>query len=302
MTETASMSTWPIVTKRRELLPEEEALPVSKYYDLDLHRPGPFQQELLDHAMPLNLEDVTPPENWLDVLQPEGYQKAEFGYAMLPDGAGYIASYTTYPGCTPKMLGWWFKWINIHPKHMPAGAGNVRYKIWNPADHWDHGFINGKDATDGIYTVETLDLGEGETAYASIRHPLDPRDFGLSDDRWQALNESGCFVDCCTESFHRVLDDGSYDLNNYLPGTHLFLTLSRINPWGILEKVTREWIGYRVADEGGKVVRDQDTPDWMLNEEYLRKVVIHGTVEAQQLSKFLPQLYAEYKDRPMDAD
>jgi hypothetical protein len=35
--------------------------------------------------------------------------------------------------------------------------GNLKYKIWNPADHYDHGFIKGKDKHDGIYTVESLD-------------------------------------------------------------------------------------------------------------------------------------------------
>jgi hypothetical protein len=49
-------------------------------------------------------------------------------------------------------------------------------------------------------------------------------------------------------------------------------------------------------------VRDLDTPAFMLCEEYLKKVIIHATVEAQQLSKFLPELYAHYKDLPDDED
>jgi hypothetical protein len=85
-----------------------------------------------------------------------------------------------------------------------------------------------------------------------------------------------------------------------LPGTHLCLTLSRSNPLGYMEKCTREWIGYGVKN--GKVFRDESTPASMLCEEYLKKVLIHGTVEAQQLSVFLPSLYAEYKDKPDDAD
>jgi hypothetical protein len=40
----------------------------------------------------------------------------------------------------------------------------------------------------------------------------------------------------------------------------------------------------------------------MLCEQYLKKVIIHATTEAQQLSKFLPELYARYKDLPDDAD
>lgn len=283
-----------LVTKRRVLTPEERALPLVKYYDLPLHRLGPLQQELLDR-MPLDESVVTAPENWLDILQPTGYQAAEYGYCMRHDGTGYIASYTTYPGCTPAMLAWYFHWINVHSAHQPEGQGNLRYKIWNPADHWDHYYLDGSGKAGGIFTVESLDLGEGEEMLGSIRHALDPRDFGLTEARAAALKEAGCFVDCATESFHPA-DDPTTDL----PGTHLFLTLSRINPWGVLEKITREWIGWGVND--GELVIDESTPASMLTETYLKKVVTHGTVEAQQLGKFLPQLYAEYHELPDDAD
>ncbi|HTR93004.1 MAG TPA: hypothetical protein VMI73_14825 [Trebonia sp.] len=291
------MSTEPeyeLVTRRRELSAAERELPLAKYWDLPLHRIGPMQRQLIE-AMPMDPARATKPENWIDVLHPKGYQDVEYGYCMREDGTGYLAVYTTYPGCTPQMLGWYFHWINVRSKSTPPERGNIRYKIWNQADHWDHGYINGKDKTDGIYTVESLDLGEGEEMLLSVRHPLNPRDFGLSEETEQALKDAGCFVDCCTESFHPV---GHPEIR--LPGTHLFLTLSRINPWGVLEKVTREWIGWGTED--GHIVRDESTPDWMLNEDYLKKVIIHGSTEAAQLSKFLPQLYAEYKDLPDDAD
>jgi hypothetical protein len=51
-----------------------------------------------------------------------------------------------------------------------------------------------------------------------------------------------------------------------------------------------------------RVFREESTPASMLCEEYLKKVLIHGTTEAQQLSVFLPSLYAEYKGKPDDAD
>jgi len=40
----------------------------------------------------------------------------------------------------------------------------------------------------------------------------------------------------------------------------------------------------------------------MVEDEYLRKVLIHSTTEAQQLSVFLKDLYSEYHDLPDDAD
>jgi len=193
------------------------------------------------------------------------------------------------------MLSWWFRWLNVHTKGMPKYKGNLKYKIWNPADHYDHGFINGKDKWGGIYTVESLDLGQGEKMIYTIRHPFNLRDYGLTEEREQALKAAGCWVDCAYESFHSV--DPSH---TQLPGAHLCLTLSRRSPLGFMEKCTREWIGYGVKD--GKVFRDETTPASMLCEEYLKKVIIHATVEAQQMSMFLPELYAEYKDKPDDED
>jgi len=283
-----------IVTNRRGLSPEEEKLPLAKYYDLPLYGPGPLQQQLID-AGSIDPKLAIKAEDFLDLLQPTGYQKAEYGYCMMEDGTGYLAVYTTYPNCTPEMLSWWFRWLNVHTKGMPKYKGNLKYKIWNPADHYDHGFINGKDKWGGIYTVESLDLGQGEEMIYTIRHPFNLRDYGLTEEREQALKAAGCWVDCAYESFHSV--DPSH---TQLPGAHLCLTLSRRSPLGFMEKCTREWIGYGVKD--GKVFRDETTPASMLCEEYLKKVIIHATVEAQQLSKFLPELYAEYREKPDDED
>jgi hypothetical protein len=283
-----------IITNRRELSAEEKKLPIAKYYDLPLHSPGPREQQIID-SCPLDPALAIQAENFLDLLQPVEYAKAEYGYCMMPDGTGYLAVYTTYPNCTPQMLAWWFRWLNVYTKGMVKGQGNLKYKIWNQADHWDHGFINGKDRSGGIYTVESLDLGEGEPMVYTVRHGLNPRDFGLSEEREQALKAAGCWIDCCYESFHSPEPP-----HEQYPGTHLFLTLSRKNPLGGLEKITREWIGYGGQD--GKVIRDWTTPDSMLCEAYLKKVIIHATSEAQQLSKFLPELYAQYKDKPDNED
>ena len=71
-----------------------------------------------------------------------------------------------------------------------------------------------------------------------------------------------------------------------------------MNPLGIAERISRMWFGYTVKD--GKIVRDESTPSSMLCEEHLRKTLIHATVEAQQGIKWLPQLYAEFHNKPDD--
>ena len=283
-----------IFTNRPELSPEEKKLPLAKYYDLPLYPPGPREQQIID-AGPIDPKLALKAENFLDLLQPTGYAKVEYGYCMMEDGTGYLAAYSVYPNCTPEMLGWWFRWLNVHTKGMPKDKGNLKYKIWCPPDHYDHGFINGKDKWDGIYTVESLDLGQGEEKKYTIRHPFNLRDYGLTEEREQALKAAGCWVDCSYLSFHSM--DPSH---TQYPGSVFGITLSRQSPLGFMEKCTRQWFGYGVKD--GKVFRDETTPASMPCEESMKKVIIHNTVEAQQLSMFLPELYAEYKDKPDDAD
>ncbi|MCU6760899.1 Uncharacterised protein [uncultured Roseburia sp.] len=54
-------------------------------------------------------------------------EKAEIGYCIMPDGTGYIANLTKMPGVTTEMIDWWFAW---------HGLDNLRYKIWDPEDHY----------------------------------------------------------------------------------------------------------------------------------------------------------------------
>jgi hypothetical protein len=287
-----------IIINRPELSPEEKKLHLAKYYNLPLYSPAPLQQQILD-AGPMDPKLAIKAEDWLTLLKPTEYNPVEYGYCMMEDGTGYVAMYSVYTnGCEPKMLAWWFRWLNIPPKNQPfgpTGLDNIKYKIWCPPDHIGHGFVNSKDKWGGIWTLESLDLGQGDQKAYTIRHPFDLKDYGLTVEKERELKDAGCWVDCAYETFHTV------DLEHKcLPGTHLMLTLSRPCPVGGMEKITREWIGYGLKD--GQVWRDESTPAEMLCEEYLRKVMVHATVEAQQLNKFLPELYAEYKDKPADED
>jgi hypothetical protein len=287
-----------IITNKPRLLPGEEKLSMAKYYKLPLYPPAPLQQQILD-AGPMDSKLAIKAENWMDLLKPTGYNPIEYGYCMMGDSSGYIAMYSVYPNnCEPKMLAWWFHWLNIPPHNQPlgpTGLDNVKYKIWCPPDHIGHGYVNGKDKWDGIWTVESLDLGQGDEKVYTVRHPINLKEYGLTEEKENELKAAGCWVDAAYETFHTVDPE-----HRQLPGTHLMLTLSRPCPIGGMEKITREWIGYGVKD--GKVWRDESTSADMLSEEYLHKVMVHATVEAQQLSKFLPELYAEYKDKPDDAD
>jgi hypothetical protein len=285
--------------KGPELSPEEKKSPLAKYYDIPLTPLGPLQQQIIDYSCPLDPKLALKPENMLDLAQVTGYQKQEYGYCMMEDGSGYVAVYTTYPNCTPEMVSWWMRWVNIYPKSLPKGRGNLKYKLWCPPDHYDHDFINGKDAMGGVWTVESLDFGEGDPKYGTIRHHVNLRNFGLTEQKEKELKAAGCWVDPSYVTFHTAVPYHAPGMSHtQLPGTYLNLTLSRMNPLGIMEKISRMWVGYTVKD--GKVVRDESTPSSMLCEKFLRKLLIHATVEAQQGSKWFPELYAKYHDKPDD--
>lgn len=282
-----------IFTNKRELTSEEKEMPLSKYYDLPVYSPGPREQQIID-ACPIDPELAIKVENFTDLLHPTEYSKAELGCCMMPDGSGYIATYTVYPNCTPKMLSWYFSWMNKHLKDMPKGH-NIKYKLWNPVDHIDHGYVNGKNKWDGIYQKESLYMGKVEETVYFVRFPFDLKDYGLTAKKEKELNAAGCFVDCAVEKFYTI--DPSH---KPLPGTHLTVAFSRLCPFGGMEKRTREWIGYGV--ENGKIYYDESTPADMLNVDYMKKVLYHNITEAQQLNKILPELFAEYHDKPIDED
>lgn len=278
-----------LIYKLPELSPEEKKLPVSRYYtDYPLHAPNPLYRQLLAQG-PMDPADALPVADWARLLRPEGYDSVEYGYCMLPDGTGYIANYSVLPGnITPEMRMWYVRWLNVHSRHLPEGRGNIRYKLWNQVDHLDHGLVDG-DFRKGIYTLETLDMGRSgkDQAVRSVRHNFDVRDCGFPEASYQGLLDAHAAVTSCWESFD-------------CPGSHLVLSVTRPCPLGGVETLSREWIGWR--EEGGNMVRDPETPQSMLCEQYLRDVQIHNTVEQQHLATFLPDLYAEYSKLPMDAD
>ena len=266
----------------------EQQMPLARFYY------GYPMQDLSEElkaeifAQPVDPESVVKAENFTDWLKPFGeYSEHENAYCMMPDGSGYVSTYMRFPeGLEAKKLFWYLNWMNFHPKSQPDGTGNLRYKIWNPADHWDHYFINWTDKSEGIHTTESLDMGEGERKYDTIRHAFSLRDYGLTQERIDDIKASGIGV-------NEVSDWESFDF----VGAHLTLGQIRPAPGGGFERRSVEWIGWRPRD--GKIVRVPETP---CDEAYLRKVAYHTLIEWYHLCDMIDDLYEEYHDKPIDAD
>ena len=266
-----------------ELSEEEKKLPYAKYYtDYPLYPPNPIQQQILD-AGPMRVEQAIPIEHWLDWLSPVGYPEIVYGYTMMPDGSGFYIEYsTTAPTWQGAWRRWYGKWYNQHPPELPEGRGNLRYKIWNPVDHWDHRFVNGKDDKDGVWSIETLDIGEtGDPSKGmpAVSHNIDLLDYGLTPEKKAELEKADCQAEACWEEFDE-------------PGHHLVLRFSRPCPLGGRESINCEWMGYWAKD--GKIIRD---PETKVDEKYLKNVLIHNSIERAHLAQVLPDLYAEFHDQ-----
>ena len=134
------MTILPTVDEFPPLSPEEKKLSMAKYY----YRPL--------EAGPLKADEIPLPEEWWKLVRAEGYNDSDWGYGELEEGAGYVATYTVSRFGPPKR-GWWFQWMQVAPKSMPEGKGNLCYKMWFPPDHFNHTPECG---------TESLDLGKGD--------------------------------------------------------------------------------------------------------------------------------------------
>lgn len=271
-----------------ELSLAEQQMPLARfYYNYPMRDlPDGVKKEIF--SQPVDPESVVKAENFTDWLKPFGkYEAHENAYCMMPDGSGYIATYMKFPkGLDVKKLFWYLNWLNFHSKSQPEGTGNIRYKIWNPADHWDHYFINWTDKSEGVHTTESLDMGEGDRKYDTIRHSFNLREYGLTQKRIDEITASGISVG-------ETSDWESFDFE----GAHLTLGQIRPCPGGGFERRSVEWIGWRPKD--GKIIRVPKTP---CDEGYLRKVAYHTLIEWYHICDLIDDLYAEYHDKPNDAD
>ena len=274
-------------TMQKLSLTEQEMPLAHFYYDYPMRDlPQKVKNEIF--APPIDPSEAIRPENFIDWLQPYGkYLAHENAYCMFPDGAGYIATYMRIPeNVDVKKIFWYLNWLNFHCKSQPEGSGNLRYKIWNPADHWDHYFVNWRDKSEGVHTTESLDLGEGDRKYDTIRHQFPLREYGLTQEKIDEIKASGISV-------NETSDWESFDFE----GAHLTMGQIRKCPEGGFERRSCEWIGWRPLN--GKIVRMEKTP---CSDAYLRKVAYHTLLEWYHLTDFINDLYKAYHDKPVDAD
>lgn len=272
-----------IIKIKPPLSPEERNIPYSKYYNLELEGPDQFARQILSKG-PMDPADAVPVERRFDSIDPEAYLDVELGYCLMPDGSGYVTAYDYLPNIHPNMIDWWFRWFNVKTANMPEGRGNLRYKIWCPPDHFDHGNVNPDNPDDGTVMHESLDLGAGMSKLRSMRLPIYPSLTTLPPEKAAAMKKAGC-----SYGFSALTTEGLTSR----------ISCRVVRPrGGGAEVFNRIWYGYAVR--GGKIVRDLNGVQ--ADEERMRIIAIHNIVEVRHLAKLLPPLYAEYGAKPFDED
>ncbi|MDR1573778.1 MAG: hypothetical protein LBS24_05670 [Clostridiales Family XIII bacterium] len=283
---------------------EEAAMPLYKYFTRPLRpltplysqtiRNGPFDRA---HAGPT--DDLT-----RHLLMPGEYEAVSLGYCQHPEGGGFFKHYSFYPGAGHDMIKWYYTWINIPVKGQPEGLGNMKYKIWCPAGHFTHAFINGTDNRNGVLTQESHGLGQHpgtpyDEPFLSVRYPFDIAEFGMTKVRRRELEDAGCWIDPAVIKYYEPEDYWEKGVLTEKLGTSIVIGLSRPAPGGV-EKLSVGWVGWDIRDR--KAVRNPATPWWKTKNDWLEMFLTHSSIEAQHLADILPELYAEYADKPVDAD
>ncbi|MGB9903545.1 MAG: DAPG hydrolase family protein [Desulfotomaculales bacterium] len=257
---------------KKELEPAEKAKPYAKYFSRPM---APVPREILDFLArgPIDPALALPVQRRNELLNP-GYLPAEMGYCLMPDGSGFVAMLTRMPGVTAEMIDWWFAW---------HGLEGLRYKIWDPDDHYDVRVreedlprrldpgLDPRERNWGTTDIVYEDVGTGPMElFISF---LSPEDFGYEMDRFRAPN---------------VLTAVSANLGLNEPKTPLatFTHFAREIPGGI-ELRSRFWLGWNIVNR--QPVRVAGT----IPLELARGLAYHCTKEYTNLAAILPKVYEE---------
>lgn len=256
---------------RRELTEAERGRSYAKYFYQPMAPAAEEVIELLDKG-PIDPTLATPIERRNDLLKP-GYLPTEIGYCVMPDGTGFVAVLTKMPGVTGEMLDWWFVW---------HGLESLRYKIWNPDEHFDVRVAEGLDRRLntklslrerywGTTDFVCQDHGFGpERLYISF---MSPEDFGYDMDLFRPPNAVTAIC-------------ANMGLREPKVPTGCNTHLAREIPGGI-ELRSRFWLGWNIHNKQPVRVAERVPLD------RARKLAYHCAKEYANLAAILPKVYEE---------
>lgn len=251
---------------------EERALPYFKFFEQPMAEIPNEKIKLIDE--PSKVPGVPFEERNL-FLRGDDDRFCQIGYGTADDGTGFVCNTTYMPGVTSEMLDWWFPWHSV--------GSDLRYKIWDPEDHYfaradnaeyvcDSGVpVNQKTWGVNHYVLE--DIGNGPS-FLKLQFKS-PSDFGyaqslVDSQKCKSLVSAIGAGECAAAMTHKW-----YEHDN-----------------GVM-LCSRFWIGFGVVD--GKIVKT--LPDGVrIPIDVPRGLFAHNIKEFSNLSKILPEVYVDNKD------
>lgn len=199
----------------------------------------------------------------------------QVGYGVREDGTGFVANTTYMPGVTSDMMDWWFPWHSV--------GSDLRYKIWDPKDHYFARADNAAYVCDpqvpvnqktwGVdhYIMEDTGMGPSFLQLCFKR----PRDFGYDEN---LIGTEKCSSLVCAIGKSEIAAAMTHKWYPYQDGI-LFCS--------------RFWIGFGVVD--GKIVKTLPAGA-KIPADMAKGLYQHSIEEFTNLASILADVYKENKD------
>lgn len=258
---------------------QDQLKPYYKYYLEPLTAAAPEKyaavlQGPVNPVMALSIHDR-------NLLFESGYLECETGYAIMPDGTGFVANLTPMPGVTAAMFDWWFAWHALD---------NLRYTIWDNEDHYVAESMQKMRTQSSAlshrekywdtthYVLEDLGFGP-EPLYINFKHP---RDLGFAAEK---IGTPACATIVCAKGFGKGQPP-------FASPPAIMCHFMRETEDGV-ELRSRFWMGWTINN--GRPVKE--LPDGMRFPLLpIMSLCLHNIKEYTNLATLLPKIYAEQKD------
>lgn len=253
---------------------EEKSLPYYKYFQKELAKIPNEKLDILRNGVEGNLKGI-PFDKKNIFLEGKDNDYCQIGYGIQDDGTGFVCNTTYMPNVSPDMLDWWFPWHSV--------GSDLRYKIWNPEDHYfaradnvyyvcdDNIPINQKTWNVNHYVLEDIGMGPDEVKLCFKR----PEDFGYDEaiiggEFCSSLVCAICEGNCAAAMTHKWY--------KYKAGIML---------------CSRFWIGFGYVNGNiAKILPENEK----IPIDIAKALFAHNIKEFTNLAEILPNVYAENKD------
>ena len=260
-----------------ELTEQELKSPLYRYFEREISMPIETLEEMVSDCE-LPQEEAMRPGQMNDLFR-EGYLPGEFGWCRFEEGGAMLANNLKMPEVTVEMFDWWFCWHMLEP---------MRYKIWdknnhiycltkNPEKLCDESVPLHQRYWDTFCEIIETHL-PGENPGHVVIPFRNPEDLGFDPEELKKFD--GTIV--C-----------SGDAKTPVTMVHFVRPCKE----GGIELRSRFWYGFHVTDK--KTEPMPLPPGVDFPEERLKHSLMHNINEFSNLSKILPEVYREYKDKPM---